>query len=123
MKTEKCQLCGSKELKKIIDLGLHPLADSFLSKEQLEKPLTLYPLHVLLCRSCGHTMLGYMVSPEERYQKIDYSYTASNSKVSVAHFKEMADSIIKENNIDKNDLVVDIGSNDGTLLKSFRDIS
>jgi SAM-dependent methyltransferase len=123
MPTKNCQLCGSTNLYKIIDLGFHPLADSFLEKKHTEAPITLYPLNVVMCKSCGHTMLGFMVKPEERYQKIDYSYTAGNSRVSVAHFKEMAEEIVKVVGVNKNDLVVDIGSNDGTLLKSFKDVS
>ncbi|KND46794.1 MAG: putative methyltransferase [Parcubacteria bacterium C7867-006] len=120
MHTKKCQLCGGSKLVKIIDLGLHPLADTFLPKECADKPITLYPLNVLLCKSCGHAMLGYVVPPEERYQKIDYSYTASNSKVSVEHFAKMAESVGTKISLGSKDLVIDIGSNDGTLLKSFK---
>lgn len=119
MNQKKCQLCGSKELIKIIDLGQHPLADSFLTAEQAAEPTKIYPLEVYLCRKCGHTMLGFWVSEKERYQTIDYSYTGGNSKVSVSHFDEMSKSIGEWVHLDANDLVVDIGSNDGTLLSAF----
>ncbi len=116
----KCQLCVGSNLKMIIDLGHHPLADSFLSLEQIKSPLRTYPLQVFLCQTCGHAQLGHNVPQEERYQSVDYSYTAGNSKVSVNHFDEMSKSIGEMVNLNKDDLVVDIGSNDGTLLLSFQ---
>lgn len=115
-----CPLCGSSELLKIIDLGFHPLADTFLKESQLDAPESFYPLRVLLCRSCGHAMGSFVVAPEKRYQENDYSYDSGNSKVSVEHFKEMAADVIKRVGISSEDLVVDIGSSVGTLLEAFR---
>jgi len=117
MITKKCQLCGSKKLKLIIDLGYHPLADTFL--KVLNEKENFYPLQVLLCQKCGYATLQYVVEVSTRYQKNDYSYTASNSLISIKHFNEMAEQVIKKTKITKKDLVVDIGSNVGTLLKAF----
>lgn len=117
MITRKCQLCGSKNLKLIIDLGYHPLADTFL--KNLNEEEVFYPLRVLLCQNCGYATLQYIVPASTRYQKTDYSYTSSNSPVAVAHFGEMARQVIKRIKITEKDLVVDIGSNVGTLLKKF----
>ena len=121
MLTTDCQICGSMHLVPIIDLGHHPLADTFLPPEFLNREETSYPLRVLLCPDCGYATLAFIVPTEVRYQKIDYSYTASNSPVSIAHFDDMAKEIISQVGVGTNDLVVDIGSNDGTLLKAFRD--
>lgn len=118
---QKCQLCGSKNLKLVIDLGFHPLADTFL--KDLKEEEVLYPLQVLLCQKCGYTTLSNIVSAPIRYQKTDYSYTSSNSPVAVAHFKELAQQVIQQIKITEKDLVVDIGSNVGTLLKEFREQS
>jgi hypothetical protein len=107
----------------IIDLNYHPLGDTFLPREALNKSETRYPLRVLQCVDCGHAFSQYIVPEEERYQKVDYSYTAGNSPVSVKHFGEMATEIIADQSIGANDLVVDVGGNDGTLLKAFRDQS
>ncbi|MFA5935783.1 MAG: class I SAM-dependent methyltransferase [Patescibacteria group bacterium] len=123
MLTHNCHLCHSTNLELTIDLGHHPLADTFIPAELLNEPETRYPLRTLLCRDCGHMMLQYVVSPEERYQKVDYSYTSSNSAVAIKHFGEMANEIIRTAKIGAGDLVVDIGSSDGTLLKAFRDQS
>ncbi|HUO50629.1 MAG TPA: class I SAM-dependent methyltransferase [Candidatus Paceibacterota bacterium] len=117
----QCQLCNSERLQKIIDLGMHPLADHFLSKSELADQEKRFPLFVVLCEDCGHAMLGNWVSPEDRYQSHEYSYTASNSKASLAHFSELADVVGEYVHIKSGDLVIDIGSNDGTLLDFFRE--
>lgn len=102
-------------------MGYHPLADTFLPPEQLfAHPETTYPLELGLCRSCGHVFTLFAVSPVDRYQKQDYSYDSSNSAVSVAHFKEFADAVLARKTLRKNALVVDIGSNVGTLLSHIK---
>ncbi|MFH1077813.1 MAG: class I SAM-dependent methyltransferase [Patescibacteria group bacterium] len=121
--TTSCQLCRSADLVPVIDLGHHPLADTFLPADRLDQEETTYPLRVLLCRGCGYATLHYVVPPEERYQKTDYSYTSANSPVAVKHFADMAEDIGTVAGIESSDLVVDIGSSDGTLLKAFRDRS
>lgn len=120
MITTKCQLCGSKNLKLIIDLGYHPLADTFLKAEQLTEKEETFPLRLLLCQKCGYATLQYIVDPAQRYQQADYSYTSSNSPVAIKHFAEMAEQVIAKASLKKTDLVVDIGSNDGTLLAAFK---
>ncbi len=123
MHTRNCQMCGADDLAPIIDLGHHPLADTFLPSHHLNQSETRYPLRVLLCKQCGYATLSHVVSQEERYQGVDYSYTASNSPVSISHFTDMAKDIGGAVEINAGDLVVDIGSSDGTLLRSFREQS
>ena len=120
MPTESCRLCSSRDLDLILDLGHHPLADTFLKKGQLLQPETTYPLQVLLCRACGHATSAFEVSEAKRYQENEYSYDSSNSKVSVQHFNDFAENVIFREGVGKEDLVVDIGSNVGTLLEAFR---
>ena len=115
-----CPLCGSGNPSLILELGFHPLADTFLKKEQLTEPEMHYPLQVLMCKSCGHAMNSYVVPAEKRYQENEYSYDSGNSKVSIQHFGEMAADVIARINVTKGDLVVDIGSSVGTLLEAFR---
>ncbi len=120
MPVTSCILCGSANVKLILDLGLHPLADTFLKKEELEMEEEKYPLQVFLCGDCGHAMTGFIVPPEKRYQAHDYSYDSQNSEVAVGHFSEMAADVIARESVKAEDLVVDIGSSVGTLLAAFR---
>ncbi len=120
MNVTNCHLCGSKDLEKVLDLGFHPLADFFLKENQLQEPERRYPLSVLLCRNCGHGMNSFVVPAEIRYQENDYSYDSGNSKISVKHFTDMAQEVTERAGVQKGELVVDIGSNVGTLLGAFK---
>lgn len=123
MLTSKCFLCGGKELYLAIDLGFHPLADTFLKKEYLNQPEARYPLNVVACKNCGHLMNGYIVPATARYQESEYSYDSSNSPVAIAHFEEFAKQAIQIAGITKDDLVADVGSNVGTFLLKFKEHS
>ena len=120
MKVRHCHLCASSRLVEVLDLGRHPLADFFVKKTQLRSAERRYPLSLLLCQRCGHGMNSYIVPAEVRYQENDYSYDSSNSKVSIQHFSDMAKEVGTRTKLKKGDLVVDIGSNVGTLLDAFK---
>lgn len=123
MLTKQCFLCQSQDLYRAIDLGFHPLADTFLKPAQLDEPETRYPLNVVACKNCGHLMNGYIVAATARYQDNEYSYDSGNSPVAVAHFEEFAKEAIDVVGITKDDLVVDFGSNVGTFLSKFNALS
>lgn len=120
MEIKNCRLCNSVRISKVIDLGFHPLADTFLPDTLLHEPEISYPLQLGLCQSCGHVFTLFSVSAEDRYQKNEYSYDSSNSRVSIEHFKEFAEAVINEVSLSKTSFIVDIGSNVGTLLNHFK---
>jgi 2-polyprenyl-3-methyl-5-hydroxy-6-metoxy-1,4-benzoquinol methylase len=120
MPVKECPLCGSSDIPRILDLGFHPPADTFLKESDLHRFETRYPLEVLMCQTCGHAMNSFVVPKEERYQAHEYSYDSSNSKVSIEHFDEMAAEVQAAVGVTPSDLVVDIGGNVGTLLGAFR---
>ena len=120
MKITHCRLCGSDALELVADLGYHPLADTFLPAELLYGPEVHYPLELGMCRNCGHVATRFSVSAVDRYQKTDYSYDSSNSKVSITHFREFADAVLAVFTPQPNALISDIGSNVGTLLSHFK---
>lgn len=122
MKITQCRLCRSQDIATVVDLGHHPLADTFLPPELQFGPEVTYPLRLGLCRACGHVFTLFSVSAVERYQKQDYSYESGNSSVSIAHFREFAEAVLAIRGESAQALIADIGSNDGTLLKHFRDL-
>lgn len=117
---KKCIVCDSSNLKRIIELGFHPLADTFLKKEQLLLPLNTYPLNCLLCKKCGHVRNEYFTSGEERYVESNYSYTSFNSEAAKKHWLEFFDSVSKYTHLESTDHVIEFGSNDGHLLSHFK---
>jgi len=114
---ETCRICGSKQLYKFLELGPTPLANSFLREDQLKGKEDYYPLDMYFCRKCHLVQLSDIVNPEVMFK--DYPYITGTSKPMQKHFFGLAKEVIHEFNIDKNDLIVDIGSNDGTLLQNF----
>jgi len=122
MKLMQCRICGSNNIAKAVDLGCHPLADTFLDDALMDEPEVSYPLQLGSCQDCGHLFTLFPVSREDRYQKHEYSYDSSNSRVSIAHFKEYAQAVVAQGELSSNALIVDIGSNVGTLLGHFKDL-
>jgi len=115
-----CQVCNSKKLHLVLDLGHQPLSDSLLTKEMLTLPETTYPLRMMWCQKCTVVQLDYCVEGKEVYYP-EYPYRPGITKELVEYQKGMSQSLSKQYNLTSKDLVVDIGSNDGTLLQGFKD--
>ncbi|MFC1625814.1 methyltransferase domain-containing protein [Patescibacteria group bacterium] len=120
IKISHCRLCDSKRLKTVIDLGNSPPPNTLLTKRQLTKYEPSFPLKVNYCLSCGQVQLSHVVSPELMFQ--NYPYVSSTSSVMVNHFKNYAKSTFDKLKLNKNDFVVEIGSNDGILLKFYKNL-
>jgi SAM-dependent methyltransferase len=114
-----CQICNSKKLKKIINLGKQPLADSLLKKKISKKRVTQFPLGLVRCLECGLTQLNYIVSGKIVYHK-DYPYRPGITKSLKDYQNQLSSDLIKQYSLNKKSLVIDIGSNDGTLLSGFK---
>ena len=114
----KCIVCQGNT-NRVIELGYHPPADTFLKKEKISLPQKLYPLNCVLCKKCGHLQNEYIVPQEERYIENDYSYTSSNSKVSREHWRRYCKTVSNYVKLKPRDHVIEFGSNDGYLLKQF----
>lgn len=114
-----CRICRGTDLHKFLDLGYHPASDAFLSN--LTEPETHYPLTVYICDNCGLFQLGYVVPKEVLYSD-NYPYETGSNVEGVKHFQKLAESVVNKFNLNGNDLVVDIGSNDGTLLAAFKSL-
>lgn len=117
-KNKNCRICVSRDLVKFLSLGKMPLANAFLTKKKLDKPEPSFPLDVYFCRNCSLVQLLDIVNPKILFK--NYTYLTSASKPLVEHFVELGNEVVKKNLQSPNDLVVEIGSNDGTLLGSIK---
>lgn len=111
-------MCKGKNLKKIISLSATPPANSFLAKGDLKKKELFFPLQVNFCLDCGQLQLTHVVSPELLFR--NYVYVSSTSPVFVNHFEEYAKDLITRFKLDRKSLAIDVGSNDGILLKPLK---
>lgn len=115
----ECQSCKSKKIIKFLSLGDLPIAnDLFLINSNIDKQM-LYPTELFYCENCFLVQLGFLLKPEIVFPK-NFPYTSSSTKALRDNFKELAELCIKKFNIKKDDLVLDIGSNDGNLLSFFK---
>jgi len=107
-------------MEKIIDLGMHPYADTFIREDQLHKPEPVYPLQCFLDSKTGHVKVGCLTNSNERYNLYDYSYTSSNSEFSKKHWESYALQVSEKLKLDKPINILEIGSNDGYLSYQFQ---
>jgi len=106
------------DVETVIDLGQHAYADTFIARDQLHLSEPVFPLQVALDRDSGHLQLRYISSAKDRYNLYPYSYTSSNSNASRRHWESLAEDTLAKHNT--KGLVLEIGSNDGYLLKQFQ---
>src|SRR5438094_1867170 len=112
----RCRICEADALKSVLDLGLQPLANSFIRPDEVGQPEPRYPLELARCTACGHVQLSVTVPPEIMFR--NYLYVSGTSDTIPAHFAAYAKDVA-ERFVPKGGLVVEIGSNDGTLLRAF----
>ena len=114
-----CRLCESQELKEVFELNPTPPANAFIPESELNETQDCFPLDMHQCVDCGHVQLLTVIDSEYLFRK--YIYVSGTSSVFVNHFQSYAESIIQDYGLRQNDLVVEIGSNDGTLLNFFKE--
>ena len=116
MKNKNCILCGNGKVKNIINLGKTPLANN-LTKNKNTNFGGNYPLILGICRNCNHIQLGYL--PKKNLMFDNYLYLSSASKTLLNHLKKIPKVINNTLKLKKGDIVMDIGSNDGSLLSGY----
>lgn len=115
-----CRACESTRLHKILVLGPQPLANSFLPMDGSATEEAYFPLDVYSCEDCGLLQLIHVVAPEVLFR--DYIYVSTTSDTLQKHFTSYAQAIKERYQLDATSLVCEIASNDGLLLKKFRDV-
>ncbi len=114
-----CQNCGHRPLEHIMNLGHHPPCDALLRHHQLRGPEAFYPLDLYRCGECGLVQINYAVEPEELFYDA-YPYRTGITDALKRNFDAMAAHTIERIRLKPGSFVLDVGSNDGTLLEGFR---
>jgi SAM-dependent methyltransferase len=113
-----CRLCGFGPLKDVLQLTQTPLANAFVPPAMRDNEQRLFPLVLRMCARCHHVQLGCVVNPENLFR--DYVYVSGTSPSFRRHFETYAEDVINRTGLQPDDLVLEIGSNDGTLLSVFK---
>lgn len=114
-----CRLCMSKKIYKILNFNKTPIGNNLLNKKETLKKVNKFPLSVNQCLECGHHQLSVSVNSYILYKK-NYTYLTGTSKQFKLYLNKYSKYISKKIRLNKNDLVIDIGANDGTLLHFFK---
>lgn len=115
-----CRICNSPDLFDFLALGELPLPNSFIERKHLQRKEKRFPLGATYCNACGLVQLTHIVNPEIMFK--NYLYIPSSSNTRISHFRNMAMEIKKTINLNSSSLVVDVGSNDGSLLNCFKNL-
>ena len=113
----ECRVCSSARLEQFLDLGDQPHCDSLLRPEDLSRREPFYPLQVSFCHDCTAVQITYTVPKEKMFG--EYLYVSGTTQTLRTHFQESADRLVSRLGLRPGDLVVDIGSNDGTWLACY----
>ena len=112
-----CPICGGSEHQVLFQLESTPLGDRFTESEAEALLLPRWPIEVVKCIQCNHCYHPYLTDPDDIY--LEYLFVTSQSPGLVESFKEIVFDIISRRNLSANDIILDIGGNDGSWLGFF----
>ncbi len=115
---KKCRLCNG-EIKNVIKFGKVAIGNNLNKKLERAKNAIKIPLSVNKCKSCNHFQLGISINPQILYAN-NYTYLSGIGSTFIKHFESYSDWIVNKIKFKYNDYILDIGSNDGTCLNSFK---
>ena len=113
-----CRLCGNNRIVTILHLNDTPLEDQFVNREKKAVVQPVYPLDLAICEGCGYVHLPHIINPEASYA--DYAYVSGVTVGLRTHFDQYAKEIVRDFAKPEGSLIVDLGSNDGSMLASFK---
>lgn len=113
-----CRGCGSRDIELVFSLKPTPIGDAYVTPERVHEPQPSYPIDLFMCRQCGLAQITDVIDPDILYG--EYIYVTESSLGLVDHFNGYAENVIKRCKLQPGSLVIDLGSNDGTLLKGFK---
>ena len=116
---DRCQVCGGGDLESVLFLGYLPPVNQMRPIGQRPHEQPAYPAELLRCRTCELVQLGLIVDPAILFPP-EYPYTSGTTKILRDNFAELRREATPLLGLRGSELIVDVGSNDGTLLENFR---
>lgn len=114
----RCRGCGAELSLSFLDLGFSPVANNLISAENVNSTESYFPLHAMTCSKCALVQLPEIASRESLFPS-DYVYFSSYSSTWLEHSRAYVSKIVEMLRLNKDDLVVEVASNDGYLLQYF----
>lgn len=115
----RCRFCDTPLQHVFVDLGMSPMANSYIKSEQLQQMEPFYPLNTYVCEHCYLVQLPEFESPEQIFS--DYAYFSSYSDSWLKHAKDYTNLMVDRFGFDSKSQIVEIASNDGYLLQYFKE--
>jgi SAM-dependent methyltransferase len=112
-----CRFCGTKLRHSLVDLGMSPLCESYVSLEKANQMEAFYPLHVYVCDNCFLAQLEQYVSAEDIFS--EYAYFSSYSDSWLEHARRYTEMVVGRFGLGRRSVVMELASNDGYLLQYF----
>jgi SAM-dependent methyltransferase len=114
---DNCRLCHSRNVELVVKFAPIPLAEKYAARKE-DSETDTFPIDLYMCRDCGHVQCLDVIHSDVLWS--DYTYHSGQTKGIVDHFEEVAAKVIQMYSPTAGSLVVDVGSNDGTLLRPFK---
>lgn len=115
-----CRHCGEAIALSLVDLGSSPPSNAYLSRDSLHAPEIWYPLRVLVCEACWLVQTADFISADHLFDA-NYAYFSGHSATWVDHCRRYVEDMVCRLGLDVDSHVIEVASNDGTLLRFFHD--
>jgi len=119
IRIDACRICGNRNLEDVLSLGDMPPVNAFLSGPEQFAREGFHPLALVFCAACTHVQLTHMLDPRDVFE--EYIYFSSMSDTVVQHGRALAQRYATELPLASGDLVCELASNDGCILRPFQD--
>ncbi|HYV40055.1 MAG TPA: class I SAM-dependent methyltransferase [Gemmataceae bacterium] len=113
-----CRLCGSRNVELVVKLAPIPLTEKYTATNQVDADEDRYPLDIYMCAECGHVQLLDVIDSDVLWD--NFTYHSGQTKGIVEHFDAVVESLVARYQPPPGSLIVDVGSNDGSLLRPFK---
>lgn len=113
-----CRLCHGTNVELVVKLDPVPLAEKYTTDRHTPDENGVFPTDLYLCRDCGHVQILDIIDSDKLWD--DYTYHSAQTRGIVEHFETVADQVVHQRQPKPGSLVIDVGSNDGSLLRPFK---